>query len=61
MRKDDAIQLVKAAAEHQISAEVAEGILDTLKEEGILKPTKTMTFTTIEGYSFVHTTDGWDD
>ena len=61
MNKKEAIELVKQVAEHQISYEVAERILDNLHKKGLLKPVRHMKFTTIEGYEFNHTEEGWDD
>jgi hypothetical protein len=38
MKREEAVKLIKEVAEHQISIEVAEKVLDALEEAGMLPP-----------------------
>jgi hypothetical protein len=38
MKRKDAIQIIKETAQHQISYEIAEKVLDALEKAGMLPP-----------------------
>lgn len=38
MKRKEAVDIIKATAEHQISREVAEKVLEALEEAGMLPP-----------------------